>query len=78
MKSSSKADLKEPIWSNITLAERMHIIKPQLLKLNLIFKQINLTLVISDRNVGDSRKKKYVSIEAITQSCGELSSVNCL
>ena len=60
MKSSSKADLKEPIWSVTILAGPIKIIRPSLMKLNLLCKQISLNLAILGRNQGDFREKKIM------------------
>lgn len=44
--------------------------QPHLRKQNSFYKQISLTLVISDRNLGNCRKKNSVSLETIIHLCG--------
>ena len=40
-------------------------IRPTLLKLDLVCKQISVSVIIFDRNGGDFREKNYVSAETI-------------
>ena len=69
MKSFSKADLKDPIWSIAVLRQ---ITVPSLLKPDLFCKTVSLHLTIFGKkiNEGDFRDKNYVSIEAIIHNCG--------
>ena len=60
MKSSSKRDLKEPTWWAAIHAEPIKTIRPSLMKLNLVCKQMSLNLAILGRNGSDFREKKIM------------------